>query len=143
MQYLQDYYGVMAKREILRDTIEFAWLFSRAGAKTAKQPETAMQSLVESKPNDPIRISAEARLELRDIVSSALESLNEEEIWIINALLFERLSLRQAGYILQIPKTTLARKRDKILKKLEKKLSEEPLVKEYLNETGSGSKNVG
>ena len=102
-----------------------------------------MQSLVESKPNDPIRISAEERLELRDIVSSALESLNEEEIWIINALLFERLSLRQAGYILQIPKTTLARKRDKILKKLEKKLSEEPLVKEYLNETGSGSKNVG
>lgn len=142
MQYLQGYYGVMAKREILRDPIEFAWLFTRAGAKKPKQPETATHALLESKPHEPIRISAEERLELREIVAGALESLTEEEIWIMNALLFERLSLREAGYILQIPKTTLARRRDKIFKKLEKALIQEPLVKEYLNETRSRSENV-
>tara|TARA_R100000458_G_C8263271_1_gene238572 strand:- start:715 stop:1116 length:402 start_codon:yes stop_codon:yes gene_type:complete len=133
----------MAKREILRDPIEFAWLFTRASAKRSRQPSTATQALIEGKPNDPIRVSAEERLELREVVAGALESLTEEEVWIINALLFERLSLRQAGFILQIPKTTLARRRDKILKKLEKLLLKETLVKEYLNETRSRSEDMG
>ena len=127
-------YGLMPNREVLRDTIDFGWLFTLAAAKKPKQPVTPSQAMLETKPNQPIEISALERLELREVVASALENLTPEEVWILNALLFERLSLRQAGRILQIPKTTLARRRDKILKKLKKILENEPLVREYLND---------
>ena len=44
----------------------------------------------------------------------------EQEI--VQALLYEKLSLRAAGEKLNIPKTTLARRRDEIWKKIENQL---------------------
>ena len=94
----------MNKKEILRDPIEFAWLFSQANLQFPKQPTTVSESLLQAPPNAaPIR-SAEENYHLREVVVGALDILDEEELWILNALLFERLSLRQAGYILKIPK---------------------------------------
>ena len=124
---------MMGNREVIRSTIEFGWLFAQFAAKRPQQPQTPTQALIQTKPNEPILVSAQERLQLREVVASAMEQLTEEEIWIINALLFERLSLREAGAILQIPKTTLARRRDKILRKLRKALENEPLVEDYLN----------
>jgi RNA polymerase sigma factor (sigma-70 family) len=124
----------MNKKEVLRDPIEFAWLFSKANLQFPKQPRSVSESLLQALPNaEPIR-SAEENYHLREVVVGALDILNEEERWIVNALLFERLSLRQAGYVLGIPKTTLARRRDKILEKLKQHLLKQTTIKEYLNE---------
>ena len=122
----------MAKKEVIRDPLEYAWLFEKfEGVSHARLPDTKIQALVETAPHEEPRIAKEERRLLREIVVSAMDTLREEEIWLINALLFERLSLRQVEYILGIPKTTVARKRDKILAKLRNRLINNPTVKEY------------
>ena len=63
----------------------------------------------------------------------AFDELGEWEIWLLNALLYERRSLREIERMLDIPKTTVARKRDYILRKLKRKLENPPLVQEYLS----------
>ena len=123
----------MNKKEILRDPIQFAWLFSQANLQYPKQPETVNESLLQALPNTEPTRSAEENYHLREVVVGALDILEDEERWILNALLFERLSLRQAGHILQIPKTTLARRRDKILQKLKEHLLKNTTIKDYLD----------
>ncbi len=44
----------------------------------------------------------------------------------------EGMSLRKAGAVLSIPKTSLARRRDRIRRKLMVRLVEEPIFKEWL-----------
>ena len=83
------------------------------------------------------RISSEDRAELRDLVMNVYDKLEEKDLWIMNALLFERLSLRDIQFVLGIPKPTVARKRDEILHKLGEELSKHPLVKEYLYENST------
>jgi len=60
--------------------------------------------------------------------------LEPEDRWIINALFVEQLSLRVAGNILGIPKTSLARRRDYIRRQLMANLSESPAVVQWLRE---------
>ena len=123
----------MPKREILRDPIEFAWLFDQASVRRDKgQPETEIQSLQQAGPHQSPRISSEERFDLREAVVEAIDSLEPLELWLINALLFERLSLRDVEYVLGIPKTTVARKRDKILAKLRLMLEDNPYVREHI-----------
>lgn len=120
----------MSKREILRDPIEFAWLFDLTNVKG--QPSTAIESIQQTAAYKEPRISKEERYLLREAVVEAVDSLEGEDLWIVNALLFERLSLREVERILSIPKTTLARRRDKILVELREKLLENTLVREYI-----------
>ena len=123
----------MPKREILRDPLEFAWLFDAAAVRRdVGQPETAIQALQQTAPHQKTRVSLEERYDLREAVVDAIESLEPDEVWLINALLFERLSLRDAEYILGIPKTTVARKRDKVLAKLRQMLEDNPYVREHI-----------
>ena len=74
---------------------------------------------------------------LKEAVGAAIEALEPEDAWIINALFVEQLSLRTAGRALGIPKTSLARRRDYIREQLMVALRESPNVKQWLNE-GSG-----
>ena len=69
---------------------------------------------------------------MREAVVEAIDSLEPLELWLINALLFERLSLRDVEYVLGIPKTTVARKRDKILAKLRLMLEDNLYVREHI-----------
>jgi hypothetical protein len=124
----------MSRKEFLRDPIEYEWLFDKGSTSSPKQPATVLQVLQESAPHAVMPISAEERFHLRELIIDTLETLTDMEIWIINALLFERMSLRRAGFILGIPKTTLARKRDAILKGLQEKLLQHEYIKEYLND---------
>ena len=94
---------------------------------------TAMEALMLAEPHKDPQVSLEEQHQLREILVGVLDELEPIELWIINALLFEKLSLREVQHILSIPKTTLARKRDKILLKLRKKIEEIPEVQEYLN----------
>jgi DNA-directed RNA polymerase specialized sigma24 family protein len=67
------------------------------------------------------------------LVEAVIDGLSEEEQEIVGVLVMEKLSLRVAGKILNIPKSTLARRRDKIWKKIEKELLAYPEVWEYIN----------
>lgn len=124
----------MSRKESIRDPIEYGWLFDKGASNNPKQPATVLEVLQESAPHATLPMSAEERYQLRELILDTLETLTEKEVWIINALLFEKMSLRRAGFILGIPKTTLARKRDAILRDLQNKLLEHDYIKEYLNE---------
>jgi len=124
----------MAKKEVFRDPQKYAWLYEKyEGARHNRLPETEMQALVQAAPHSEPQVSKQEREALREIVVSVMDELSDEETWFINALLFERLSLRTVEYITGIPKTSVARKRDKILAKLRNKLADNPAVKEYIN----------
>jgi len=71
---------------------------------------------------------------LKEAVGEAIDALEPEDRWIINALFVEELSLRTAGWILGIPKTSLARRRDYIRRQLMASLSESPDVVQWLRE---------
>jgi len=105
----------MSRKEIPTDPEHLAWLKETLSGKDE-------------------RFSEEDRTELHELVFDAYDTLEGIELWIINAILFEKLSLRDIQYILGIPKTTVARKRDQILKKMRDHLSQHELIQEYLDE---------
>ena len=123
----------MGKRDFILDPIEASWIFDKAYSKQKHKIATAMEALMLAEPHKDPQVSLEEQHQLREILVGALDELEPIELWIINALLFEKLSLREVQHILSIPKTTLARKRDKILLKLRMKIEEIPEVQEYLN----------
>ena len=71
---------------------------------------------------------------LKEAVGAAIDALEPEDKWIINALFVEQLSLRTAGRVLGIPKTSLARRRDYIRRQLMANLMESPDVVQWLRE---------
>ena len=97
-------------------------------------PDTLIQALQQASPHSEPRVSKQERADLQEVVLDALETLEPWEHWLLNALLFERMSLRQVEYVLGMPKTTVARKRDRILGKLKHELSIHPSVQEYLRD---------
>ncbi len=120
----------MAKKEFPFDPLGFTskWLYSVNNRPKATQ----MQALQEAPPHVPIEQSLEERIQLHDAVLDVFDELDEDEIWLLNALLYERLSLRQVQRLTSLPKTTVARKRDYILRKLKRALEKHPIVKDYL-----------
>ena len=56
----------------------------------------------------------------------------EEDEWVFNVLTVAGLSLRFVGSILGVPKTTLARRRDSIYRKLMNDLETHPEVQKWL-----------
>jgi len=122
----------MAKREFPFDPLE--GLRGSSYTEIRGAPDTLLQALQQASPHSEPRISKEERADLQAVVLDALEILEPWEYWLLNALLFERMSLRQVEYVLGMPKTTVARQRDRILEKLKRKLSIHPLVKEYLRD---------
>ena len=95
-------------------------------------PDTLIQALQQASPFNEPRLSKEESAARQEVVLNALETLEDWELWLLNAVLFERMSLRQIEYVMGIPKTTVARKRDKILEKLRTCLENELVIKEYL-----------
>ena len=83
-------------------------------------------------PFDEPEESIEEQDELREILADALDSLTEEERWIFLMLTKVKLSLRFVGRVLGVPKTTLARRRDRIVQKLQDELADSALVQRRL-----------
>jgi len=74
-------------------------------------------------------------LPLRDIIEDAIqESLTDLERWVWNSLVVELMSLRQLERQISIPKTTLARIRDRAQRKLRDALQDHPIIQEYLEQ---------
>lgn len=122
----------MSKRVFPKDTQESAWLFDLANKRHPKVPSTEIQAVMEALPHTeplrPFRYTAKFETPIKE----ALTALEDWELEIVMLLAFEQLSLRVAGRILGIPKTTLARKRDKIYEKLRKTLNTNEEIREHL-----------
>ena len=69
---------------------------------------------------------------LKEAIGAAIDNLNDEDRWIFNALFVEQLSLRVAGRVVGIPKTSLARRRDYIRRQLIAELGESEVVRGWL-----------
>lgn len=70
---------------------------------------------------------------LREIINDAIDKiLTPLELWVFNALFIERKSLRKLSKELSIPKTTIARIRDRATQKLRTELENHPSIQEYL-----------
>ena len=99
----------------------------------APRDDTEIEKMMQEAPGqERPRSSLEATADLREVLADAVEALNDEERWIIERLFIEGLSLRATGRMMNIPKTTLARKRDKIRRRLILELTEDSHVKEWL-----------
>ncbi len=121
----------MAKREFPFDPLQG---LRRADTSNLRnRPDTLIQALQQSSPFAEPFLSKEEQIELQEVVLDALEELTDWEIWLINALLFERRSLREVQRMVGIPKTTVARKRDQILNRLREILTPNETVKNYLD----------
>ena len=118
----------MVKKEFPFDPLDLSW----KAQGNQKQKQTEIEILQEAEPHAALEESQEERIQLQEAVLDAFDELDEEEIWLLNALLFERLSLRQVERLTQLPKTTVARKRDYILRKLKRALDKHPIVRDYL-----------
>ena len=102
---------------------------------TGHRPLTETEALMQLAPHQ--QASTPSLLEtmaLKEAVGAAIDKLGDEDRWIINALFVEQLSLRVAGGVLGIPKTSLARRRDYIRRQLMASLSESPGVVQWLRE---------
>ena len=72
-------------------------------------------------------------LHLRDIINDAIEdTLTPLELWVFNAVVVERKSLRSLGSQIGRPKTTVARIRDNAIKKVRRSLKDHPAIIDYL-----------
>lgn len=118
----------MVKKEFPFDPLDLSWKAQR----NPKQKQTEIEILQEAEPHAALEESQEERIQLQEAVLDAFDELDDEEIWLLNALLFERLSLRQVERLTQLPKTTVARKRDYILRKLKRALNKHQIVRDHL-----------
>ena len=123
----------MAKKEFPYDPLSFGGK-PKEIPEHSNTPDTLLQALQQASPHSEPRVSKQERADLQAVVLDAIETLEPWEHWLLNALLFERMSLREVEHVLGIPKTTVARKRDRILSKLKYELSVHPLVREYLQD---------
>jgi DNA-directed RNA polymerase specialized sigma subunit len=124
----------MAKKEFPYDPQDSAWLFDAQRRRHPLIPESSFQALMEAAPYDAPLSSSSEKKELIEPVEEAVESLQPWEQEILYMLYGDKLSLRVAGKALGIPKTTLARRRDAIWKKLESKLSKNQIVWEKMRD---------
>lgn len=106
---------------------------------TQRRPDNIYDALMRSAPGVEPEESVAEQDELREILADAIEALTEDEQWIFLMLSTARLSLRFVGSVLGVPKTTLARRRDRIIQKLQAALLESPVIHERIRSYSSDS----
>jgi|TARA_R110002012_G_scaffold33816_4_gene98559 DNA-directed RNA polymerase specialized sigma24 family protein len=124
----------MPKRLLLKDPQEATWLFDLAAKGNPVPKASEMEAMMEALPYmEPSMSPTNAGKEWIALVcESVMFHLDADEREIVEVLAYEKLSLRKAGEKLNIPKTTLARRRDEIWKKIKKQLLEYPEIREYI-----------
>jgi len=89
-------------------------------------PETDMEALMVSVPFEEPSVSWEGVYrdegDLIDAVEEVFGDLNDDEQWLYHMLVDVGLSLRFVAKVLDIPKTTLARRRDELAAKVRRNL---------------------
>lgn len=96
-------------------------------------PESPMQALMEADFGHEPEESSEELEPLREIVSTAVDMLPEEDKWVINAVYSEQLSLQQIAEQLGVSKTHVFRIRNRALRALKAMLSFDMTIRERVN----------
>ncbi len=92
-----------------------------------------LEALIACAPAQEPEESVLEQLALREALADALDSLEEDDRWIFDMLVVVRLSLRFVGLVIGMPKTTVARRRDRIIADLRQRLLDHPVIKERLD----------
>ena len=92
-----------------------------------------IEALVACSPLNEPEESILEQLALRESLADALDTLEEDDRWIFDMLIVVRLSLRFVGLVIGMPKTTVARRRDRIIADLRQRLLDHPVIKERLD----------
>tara|TARA_R110000772_G_scaffold41986_1_gene97866 strand:- start:667 stop:939 length:273 start_codon:yes stop_codon:yes gene_type:complete len=82
------------------------------------RPDTALQALMETGPADVAAESWDNQHGKRERAADLIESLTEVEQFVINAVFYERLSLRKIGSLMGRDKNWVARTRDSALRRM-------------------------
>jgi DNA-directed RNA polymerase specialized sigma24 family protein len=109
-----------------------SWWVSRT------QPQNEYEALMRCAPGEEPRASVTERLAAKEATATAFQCLTPEELWVVNATVIERMSLRQLARQIGATKTTIARIRDRGLQKLRKELEDNPDIQSVLKEMGFG-----
>ena len=123
------------RREPLYDPLLSAGRYQRSAFGRAVSP---LEALVVCEPGNEPEESVLEQLSLRDAVADALDELDEDDRWLFDMLLVVRLSLRFVGLVIGMPKTTVARQRDRIIADLQQRLLTNPVVRERFAEASLG-----
>jgi len=91
-----------------------------------------IEALMSCPPAEDPEESVLEQIALREALADALDNLEEDDRWIFDMLIVVRLSLRFVGRVVGVPKTTLARRRDRIVADLQRQLSTHPVVRARL-----------
>ena len=89
-----------------------------------------IEALMSCPPSEDPEESVLEQIALREALADALDNLEEDDRWIFDMLIVVRLSLRFVGRVVGVPKTTLARRRDRIVADHQEQLLENPVVRE-------------
>jgi len=92
-----------------------------------------LEALIACAPSQEPEESVLEQLALREALADALDSLEEDDRWLFDMLIVVRLSLRFVGLVIGMPKTTVARRRDRIIADLRQRLLDHPVIKERLD----------
>lgn len=86
-------------------------------------------------PGEEPEVSQMELLALRDVLNDAIdEALTEEEAWIFNASIVEKMSTRELARQLGTSKSTISRSKLRAIRKLGAHLQDVPVIREYLGE---------
>jgi len=98
--------------------------------------KTEIEALLNAKPGQEPEMSYEIEeqqhIELYEAVEDMFSRLTEEEQWIYHMLVDIGLSMRFVAKVLELPKTTFARKRDALADKMRRILLEHKVVRDKL-----------
>ena len=113
--------------------------YMRYGVQSSRRmafKDTEMEALMETRPFEEPAADWESKdketKDLRTAVQEVFDSLTEDEEWLYNCLVVVGLSLRFLSRVLNIPKSTLARRRDSLAQKLREGFLEHEVIKEWL-----------
>ena len=115
------------------DVMEYLNAVNHRRPQMATRPLTDLEVLMQQAPGsqDPRLASIASTKDLKEVVGAAVDALDPEDRYIIEQLLMQGNSLRKLGYVLSIPKTSLARRRDRIREQLKNALSGDPAVSQW------------
>ena len=117
------------RKESLYDPLLFHGRYQQPAFGRAFSP---LEALIACVPHSDPEESVLEQLALRESLADALDTLEEDDRWIFDMLIVVRLSLRFVGRVIGMPKTTVARRRDKIIANLRDILNDDPIVQERL-----------
>ena len=124
--------GDVRRKESLYDPL----LPTAGGQRRASAFERAfspLEALIACPPAQEPEESVLEQLAFREALADALDSLEEDDRWLFDMLIVVRLSLRFVGLVIGMPKTTVARRRDRIIADLRQRLLDHPVIKERLD----------